>query len=491
MDSAGNLAINIPNELECVTNGTLANIIRQLSSLSRFAEDLFGSILSEASLLMVRSTNLQTRIDRLSHKVVSLDSSVEEVSLQDIHLRKAFKSGAQFDQQVVSRDSIPDAIERVYAKCDRPPALNKLNQYRDDGKDGLKFYTDPNYFFELWRQEMLADTEKALAGRKVPKAKLQEHKKARKVRQPMNTRERYRQMMANQGEFIIDQKNGLNLVYLDTNGQHFDPQDVNRPQSLELPHNFYIENNHVMDGQRHFQSALPAQPVQQQAPPPPLNHNQYNHNLQQQYEHDVQAMNQYNASAHHIYGPGTRRQVSSASRPSQPPPAPPSGPPTPQHSAPEATTPSRSRARETLPPPPPPPQEMNGRQEVEERAEPPPPPPPPPAGYTAVVPDDTQQQQRRQQPTVSDLKSIQLKKASAHAQQPRPTDARSDLLAAIREGIKLKRVEDCKQREVEKSTPLHDVASILARRVAIELSDSEGGAEDDDDSDAWDDESEC
>jgi hypothetical protein len=32
--------------------------------------------------------------------------------------------------------------------------------YRDDGKDGLKFYTDPNYFFDLWKQEMLKDTEK-------------------------------------------------------------------------------------------------------------------------------------------------------------------------------------------------------------------------------------------------------------------------------------------------------------------------------------------
>ena len=30
--------------------------------------------------------------------------------------------------------------------------------FRDDGKDGLKFYTDPGYFFELWRQE----TEKAI-----------------------------------------------------------------------------------------------------------------------------------------------------------------------------------------------------------------------------------------------------------------------------------------------------------------------------------------
>ena len=41
--------------------------------------------------------------------------------------------------------------------------------FRDDGKDGLKFYTDPDYFFDLWRQEMLKDTERILndKGRKV------------------------------------------------------------------------------------------------------------------------------------------------------------------------------------------------------------------------------------------------------------------------------------------------------------------------------------
>ena len=40
---------------------------------------------------------------------------------------------------------------------------------RDDGKDGLKFYTDPDYFFHLWRQEMLKDTERIIndKGRKV------------------------------------------------------------------------------------------------------------------------------------------------------------------------------------------------------------------------------------------------------------------------------------------------------------------------------------
>lgn len=55
---------------------------------------------------------------------------------------------------------MPAAMKEMYATCDPPPPLGNLNCYRDDGKDGLKFYTDPTYFFELWRQEMLRDTQK-------------------------------------------------------------------------------------------------------------------------------------------------------------------------------------------------------------------------------------------------------------------------------------------------------------------------------------------
>jgi len=36
---------DIPNELECVANQTLANVIRQLSSLSAHAQDLFDEII--------------------------------------------------------------------------------------------------------------------------------------------------------------------------------------------------------------------------------------------------------------------------------------------------------------------------------------------------------------------------------------------------------------------------------------------------------------
>lgn len=66
---------------------------------------------------------------------------------------------------------MPTAMLETYKQCDKPPPLDKLNCYREDGKDGLKFYTDPNYFFDLWRQEMLKDTERMMhdRGKKVNK----------------------------------------------------------------------------------------------------------------------------------------------------------------------------------------------------------------------------------------------------------------------------------------------------------------------------------
>lgn len=51
-------------------------------------------------------------------------------------------------------------------------------------------------------------------------------------------------------------------------------------------------------------------------------------------------------------------------------------------------------------------------------------------------------------------------------------------------GIKLRKVEKSEQKDIERSTALHDVASILARRVAIELSESED-SDSDDDSEGW------
>ncbi len=46
--------------------------------------------------------------------------------------------------------------------CVALKGLNLWAFHREDDKDGMKFYTDPDYFFQLWRQEMLEVTERRM-----------------------------------------------------------------------------------------------------------------------------------------------------------------------------------------------------------------------------------------------------------------------------------------------------------------------------------------
>ncbi|CAG9812666.1 unnamed protein product [Phaedon cochleariae] len=502
----------LPSELEGVTNGSLANTVRQLSSLSRHAEDLFGELARDAQQLYDRSNSLQARIDRLAIKVTQLDSTVEEVSLQDIHTRKAFKSSVVFDQQIFSRATMPTAMLETYTTCDRPPPLDKLNCYRDDGKDGLKFYTDPNYFFELWRQEMLNDTERMMhdrgkkphrprggggGGSVVDGGQVNRHKK--RVRQPHSTRERQKQIAREHGEHIMPQ----NTIYrtpqqLQQQSQmqpHLPPEDLAmiphqqilprppRPNSIEIRRSYQQE---VTDG-------IPSSPTYDENP----------------YQHGMYG--QGPLSSESLYAGGTPTRGGKI-RPSQPPPAPPSN-----NSTPSSNTPTRNRGasagRDNLPPPPPPPEATmspppsNGilarvandsphsrtaTPEPSEHLPPPPPvkqaspppvvaappPPPPPPPMPAMPNGDLVKMLESSLPKLTPVKDRPMAK-------PPAVDPRNDLLKAIRDGIKLRKVEKIEQKEVERGgNGLHDVASILARRVAVEFSDSDSGSESED-SEGW------
>ena len=82
---------------------------------------------------------------------------------------------------------------------------------------------------------------------------------------------------------------------------------------------------------------------------------------------------------------------------------------------------------------------------------------------------------------ISALGSVQLKVTQVQEKEP---DARNDLLGAIRRGKNLRKVE---HQEIKPATMTAggDVASILARRIAVEFSDSDDDGDDDDGE--WDD----
>ncbi|KAF5891153.1 wiskott-Aldrich syndrome protein family member 3-like, partial [Clarias magur] len=218
----------VGSELECVTNNTLSSIIHQLSSLSKHAEDVFGELFNEANAFHLRANSLQDRIDRLAIKVTQLDSSVEEVSLQDVNMWKAFRSSLAEDQQVVSRSSVPNPVAEMYSRCEKPPALSVLSSYREDHVDGMKFYTDPSYFFDLWKEKMLQDTEdKRKERRRQREQKNVEDgtppREVRKVRKARNRREEWN-MMALDKELRPDHRHPLSVLQGALSDRSLSPQ---------------------------------------------------------------------------------------------------------------------------------------------------------------------------------------------------------------------------------------------------------------------------
>ncbi|XP_072034247.1 actin-binding protein WASF3-like isoform X2 [Amphiura filiformis] len=145
----------ITNELECVTNCTLSSVIRQLSNLARHAEDVFAELYTEANFVFKKSNALQDRIDRLSVKVTQLDSVHDEDTLEgymsQIPYHNTFNTG---DQVILDNGTLPLALQETRALCEKVPSLSLLDPYREDGKEALKMYTNPKYFFELWCQDM-------------------------------------------------------------------------------------------------------------------------------------------------------------------------------------------------------------------------------------------------------------------------------------------------------------------------------------------------
>ena len=68
---------SVKNELEGVVVNSLAGVIKQLSSLSKHAENLFGDLISEAHNLYQRSATLNQRVQVLYEKTSQLDSAVK------------------------------------------------------------------------------------------------------------------------------------------------------------------------------------------------------------------------------------------------------------------------------------------------------------------------------------------------------------------------------------------------------------------------------
>lgn len=68
----------VRDELEFVTECTLANLIRQMSTVAQHASDIFSNVHDELTLVHNRVAGLAQRVEVLNYHIEQLDSSTEE-----------------------------------------------------------------------------------------------------------------------------------------------------------------------------------------------------------------------------------------------------------------------------------------------------------------------------------------------------------------------------------------------------------------------------
>ncbi|KAK2900015.1 actin-binding protein WASF3 isoform X1 [Channa argus] len=528
----GALPDGVTSELECVTNSTLAAIIKQLGSLSRHAEDIFGELFNEANSFYLRMSSLQERVDQLAVKVTQLDSTVEEVSLQDINMRKAFKSSTIQDQQVVSRTSVPNPVVEMYHRCDKPPPLNILTPYRDDKKDALKFYTDPSYFFNLWKEKMLQATEDKRKEKRrqkgCPAHPDRPHSRQAPPRSPLSISEQQRQVedpgrevkkvrkarnrrqewnvLAYDKEFRPDARltpspyHGMSSegsLSPDSRSMASDsyPASPNHP-STQAPKTAHPTDQHTRD---HLSSAVQTQSLDRGLRPanqPPgaggatatgrhvasLGRTPSGLGVQAGGDQTVNGPRQQSVKDYRAGHGGQPSAIPEYYIPPAPPPPPPTIPSaqtafdataSPSAAAVPPTSSTLSRPYSPSPPPPPanyvpsPSHPPSGAPP----AAPPPPPPGAPAGHLAhPSPPHAAVGQSAVDAVAPTRKSTMLGMIPM-------SDARSDLLAAIRRGIQLRKVQEQREQEAKREPVGNDVATILSRRIAVEYSESDDDSE--------------
>ncbi|NXU79040.1 WASF1 protein, partial [Oreotrochilus melanogaster] len=451
----------IKNELECVTNISLANIIRQLSSLSKYAEDIFGELFNEAHSFSFRVNSLQERVDRLSVSVTQLDPKEEELSLQDITMRKAFRSSTIQDQQLFDRKTLPIPLQETYDICEQPPPLNILTPYRDDGKEGLKFYTNPSYFFDLWKEKMLQDTEdKRKEKRKQKQKNLDRPHEPEKVPRAPHDRRREWQKLAQGPELAEDDANLLHKHIEVANGpaSHFESRSQAYVDHMDGSYSLsalpYSQMSELLNRAEERVLVRPHEPP---PPPPPM--------------HGAADMKPVPPCVSSTTGLVENRPQSPATgrTPVFVSPTPPPPPPPPLPSA--LSTSSLRAAMTSTPPLPPPGIRPSSPVTVAALSHPPAVLHPPP---TTIVPGP-------HAPLMPPSPPSQVAPAPEPKRHPSTlpviSDARSVLLEAIRKGIQLRKVEEQREQEAKHERIENDVATILSRRIAVEYSDSEDDSE--------------
>ncbi|KAJ3362495.1 WH2 domain-containing protein [Allomyces arbusculus] len=171
-----------PGDAQQLSTLQVLRCIELLAAVTDHAATLMSNLSTRVAATAHRTVALATRIDTLTASARHAGDSLADVArvLHDPndpdHAQLAASSGAVSVHFLapapvkmvptatplfgfLTRSTRPPAIAAAYAQCTAPPALDRLDAYRDDGMQSMAFYSYPDFFVDEWRKVMTKDEE--------------------------------------------------------------------------------------------------------------------------------------------------------------------------------------------------------------------------------------------------------------------------------------------------------------------------------------------
>ncbi|KAJ3104492.1 hypothetical protein HDU97_009105, partial [Phlyctochytrium planicorne] len=437
----------------------LTRLIVQISDMSLYAHEILKEASDHSSKSQDRIDRVRARVEKIQSLLPKVERALSETPVPT-HLqsdRPSLQLRTNLETNLFTRSTEHPAIQSIYeSTCAPPPQLHLLDDFRTDGEKSMKFFSYPDFFVEQWRGIMQRELDERKAKRLA----------RRRSRQGKS-------LVALAGRTGKGEAPELEVKRYNSSGELI----PNPPPTSQQNPDQTSTSNSVTDLRRgtstYSMSSIAASSIFA-------------------LRDDTDRSHRPRASITSIQevDPAIGRQISSSARSSV-------------TGSPNRNVGTNNNASERgagavlvesipVPPPPPTPPVVSAFKAMGGGGHPPPPPPPPPppmlfadagsgnmekTGSSPVQP----QQVKAPQATLLGLglDSVALRSAANRTRTPSPNAPvpnieRMGLLSEIREGqFKLKKVEPPNPSNKAKIPVGNDVAAILMRRAALEMSDSD------------------
>eukprot|EP00090_Calanus_glacialis_P047494 TRINITY_DN989_c0_g1_i1.p1 TRINITY_DN989_c0_g1~~TRINITY_DN989_c0_g1_i1.p1 ORF type:complete len:1577 (+),score=288.14 TRINITY_DN989_c0_g1_i1:339-5069(+) len=142
--SNGELPADVDNQLECITNATLAQAMRQLACLLRQADDLFLDLGTQCNNINLTTVRINKRVTKLKEKVDNYNPKKEKLPAGDLgtfsKLKVHFKTEYPIETNLFTKNNRTQAIKTLYTKA----GDGKETEVNRDDVVCLPVLSDPN-----------------------------------------------------------------------------------------------------------------------------------------------------------------------------------------------------------------------------------------------------------------------------------------------------------------------------------------------------------